>query len=175
MQAPRRARQLHPRRTTAQGFTLAEVLLASAVLAFIVAGLTQTIVSGQAHTYNALHEERALSLAEALMEEVLALPYADRGGDTTPGPDDNEPTRDRFDGMDDFDGFAESPGALADPAGVLYPALFQGFSRSVDAAYSTATAAGFGGTRNGIAVTVTVAEPGGREWTISRFIAESAP
>lgn len=174
MRAPPRPRHPQRRRPCAQGFSLVEVLFASAVLAFIVMGLSQTIVSGQAHTYNALHEERALSLAEALMEEVLALPYADRGGDTTPGPDDNETTRDRFDGMDDFDGFVESPGDLADPAGALYPELFQGFSRSVDTAYSTAAVAGFGGTRSGLEVTVTVAEPGGREWTISRFIAEPA-
>lgn len=156
------------------GFSLPEVLLASAVLAFVVVGITQSIVSGQAHTYNALHEERALSLAEALMEEVLALPYADVGGDTTPGPDSGELTRDQFDGMDDFDGYAEAVGTLADPAGVLYPDQFQVFSRAVTADYDTAAIADFGGTRNGLAVTVTVAEPSGRSWAISRFVAEPA-
>lgn len=174
MQVKRTPNPSRDPRRRAQGFTLAEVLFASAILAFIVAGLTQTIVTGQTHTYNALHEERALSLAEALMEEALALPYADRGGDTTPGPDDNEPTRDRFDGLDDFDGFSEDAGELADPAGVLYPELFQRFTRSVEATYDTAAIAGFGGTRNGISITVTVADPGGREWTITRFVAEPA-
>lgn len=172
MSSKKSLRHFRDRRLRAQGFTLVEVLFASAVLAFVVAGLTQTIVSGQAHTYNALHEERALSLAEALMEEVLALPYTDRGGDTTPGPDGGEPTRDRFDGIDDFDGYTEAAGSLADPAGVLYPALFQRFSRSVEAAYGTTELTRFGGTRRGIAVTVTVEEAGGRQWAISRFIAE---
>ena len=94
MQAERKPPILSQARRRAGGLTLAEVLLASVVLAFIVAGLTQTIVSGQSHTYNALHEERALSLAEALMDEVLAMSYADLGGDTTPGPDDGETSRD---------------------------------------------------------------------------------
>lgn len=168
-----RHRNLTSRRSG--GFTLAEALFASAVLAFVVAGLTQTIVSGQAQTYNALHEERALALAESLMDEVLALPYADRGGDTTQGPDADEPTRDRFDGLDDFDGFTEVAGALADPAGELYPDSYQMFSRSVTAEYGTAAVPSFGGTRNGITVTVIVQEPGGRSWTITRFRAEPAP
>jgi len=174
MQVGKNVKRLDSSRHHARGFTLVEVLFASAVLAFVVAGLTQTIVSGQAHTYNALHEGRALSLAEALMEEVLTLPYVDGGGDTTAGPEGDESTRDRFDGMDDFDGFTEPAGSLADPAGELYPELFQGFSRSVDAAYDTAEVAGLGGTRNGIDVTVTVSEAGGREWVINRFIAEPA-
>lgn len=157
------------------GFTLAEALFASAVLAFVVAGLTQTIVSGQAQTYNALHEERALALAESLMDEALALPYADRGGDTAAGPDADEPTRDRFDGLDDFDGFTEAAGALADPAGVLYPESYQMFSRSVTATYGSAAVPSFGGTHNGITITVSVTEPSGRVWTITRFRAEPAP
>ena len=174
MQAQRMPQPVSRRRRRAGGLTLAEVLFASAVLAFIVMGLTQTIVSGQSHTYNALHEARAWSLAEALMEEALSLPYADPGGDTTPGPDDGDTTRDTFDGLDDFHGFAEAAGDLADPSGVLYPERFQRFSRSVEAAYDTTTIASFGGSRNGITITVTVAEPGGRDWTITRFIAEPA-
>lgn len=174
MQVRRTTNPIHPAHRRARGFNLVEVLLASALLAVVVAGLSQTVVSGQAHTYNALHEARALALAEALMDEALALPYTDRGGDTTPGPDDNEPTRDRFDGLDDFHGFSESAGALADPAGALYPETYQVFERSVEAAYDTLELTGLGGTRNGILLTVTVAEPGGREWTITRFVAEPA-
>ncbi|MEO1237545.1 MAG: hypothetical protein AAFX76_12225, partial [Planctomycetota bacterium] len=86
----------------AGGLTLAEALFASAVLALVVAALSQTVVSGQSHTYNALHEARALSLAEALMEEVLALPYTDPGGDTAAGPDAGESARDTFDAVDEI-------------------------------------------------------------------------
>lgn len=157
---------------SAGGFTLVEVLFATLVLALTVAGVTQLIVSGQAQTYNALHEERALSLAEALMDEVLSLPYTDPGGDTTPGPDDGEDTRERLDAIDDYDGFFEPAGTLTDPSGELYPELHQVFERGVTAAYSVVDVPDFGGTRNVIDVTVTVSEPEGRSWTISRSIAE---
>ncbi|MBB6428594.1 hypothetical protein HNQ40_000400 [Algisphaera agarilytica] len=150
------------------------MLLASALLAVVVAGLSQTVVSGQAHTYNALHEERALALAEALMEEALALSYADQGGDTTFGPDTDENTRAVYDGLDDMHGYTEDAGTLADPAGVLYPETYQVFSRAVTVATDTATIAGLGGTIDGMTLTVTVAEAGGREWTITRFVPEPA-
>lgn len=171
----RRGLRVRVAATSGGGFSLIEVLFASAVLALVVAGLTQSVVSGQAHTYNALHEERALSLAEALMDEVLALPYADPGGDTTPGPDAGETSRDTFDALDDFDNYFEAAGALADPAGVAYPQRHQVFERTVDAAYGTVNVAALGGNRNVIDLTVTVAEPGGRSWTISRSVAEPAP
>jgi hypothetical protein len=163
-----------PRTPTARGFSLVEALFASAVLALVVAGLTQVIVSGQAHTYNALDEARALSLGEALMEEIMTLPYLDRGGDVVPGPDSDEPTRDRFDAMDDFHGFLEPAGRLADAGGEVYPERFQRFSRSVTAAYGTTDTPGFGDAQTGLAVAVTVADTAGREWTISRFLVEPA-
>ncbi|MEM7625281.1 MAG: prepilin-type N-terminal cleavage/methylation domain-containing protein [Planctomycetota bacterium] len=157
------------------GFSLIEVMFATAVLALIVAGLTQTVVSGQAHTYNALHEGRALSLGEALMDEVLTLGYTDPDGDTTPGPDSGETTRDTFDALDDYHGYTEAAGALTDPAGVAYPELHQKFERSVTAEYDTVNVAVFGGSRNVINITVTVAEPGRRSWTITRSVPEPAP
>lgn len=159
----------------ALGFTLIEVMFATAVLAFIVIGLTQSVVSGQAHTYNALHEARALTLGEALMDEILTVDYADPGGDLTPGPDAGETTRDTFDALDDWHGYTEAAGALVDTAGAAYPALHQVFERSVTAEYDTVTVSAFGGSRNVINVTVTVAEPGGRSWIISRSVPEPAP
>ena len=156
------------------GFTLIEALLASAVLALIVLGLTQSVASGQAQTYNALHEARALSLAEALMEEVLSRPYVDPDGDTVVGPDAGETARGYFDAMDDFDGFFEAAGTLVDPAGIAYPQLHQTFERRVTAKYESQEMPSLGGARAVLAVVVTVAEPGGRSWVIRRTIAEPA-
>lgn len=162
-----------PRRSGG-GFTLVEALFASAVLALVVAAMSQAVVSGQAVTAQAMFEARALSLAEALMEEVLALPYTDPGGDTAAGPDAGETGRADFDGMDDYDGYAEAAGALVDPAGVLYPERHQVFSRAVAASYATEDLAVLGGARDGLRVTVTVADAGGRAWTITRFVPEPA-
>ncbi|MEL7087308.1 MAG: hypothetical protein AAGL98_02520 [Planctomycetota bacterium] len=156
------------------GFTLIEVMFATALLALVVLALTQSVVSGQAHTYNALHEARALALAEALMDEILTLDYRDPDDDVTPGPDAGESTRDTFDAIDDYHGYAEAAGTLVDPAGVAYPQRHQVFERTVTAEYVTVTVAEFGGSRNVISVTVTVAEPNGRSWTIVRSVPEPA-
>ncbi|MEM6459812.1 MAG: hypothetical protein AAF710_10535 [Planctomycetota bacterium] len=162
-------------RGRAAGFSLPEALLASAVLAFAVAGLTQAVVSGQAHTHHALHEARALALAEAMIDEVLSKPYADPDGHTVPGADAGEVGRDDFDAMDDYDGYAEAAGGLTDPAGDAYPDDYGGFTRSVAAAYTTRDVAAFGGSRAGLAVTVTVTDSDTeRPWRVSRFVAEPA-
>ena len=158
------------------GFTLVEVMLASAVLAIAVVGLSQAIVSGQAQTYDGMHSARAVSLAEALMDEILAEPYVDLNGDTTPGPDTGETTRLSFDCIDDFNGYAESSGTLRDLGGTLYPELFQAFDRSVAVTYTTVNYPLLGGDRGGMHITVTVTDPGGgRTWTLDRFIAEPQP
>ncbi|MEM9882993.1 MAG: hypothetical protein AAF800_08765 [Planctomycetota bacterium] len=159
----------------AAGFSLPEALLASAVLAFAVAGLTQTVVSGQAHTHLALHEARALALAESLLDEVLSKPYADPDGHTAAGPDADEANRADFDAIDDYDAHAEPAGGLTDPAGGAYPADYLRFGRSVTAAYTTRDVAAFGGSRAGLDVTVTVTDgDNGRQWRVTRFVAEPA-
>ncbi len=157
------------------GFTLAEVLLASAILAVMVTAVTSAIVAGQAQSYDALHEERAMALGEALLEEVLSRPYHDPGGENTFGPDGGEDAADRstFDAVDDFHGYAEAAGGVNDPAGVMYPDLYQRFGRSVQVAADTVSVPAFGTTQNVLAVTVTVAEPGGRAWTLTRLVPEA--
>ena len=153
-------------------FTLAEVLIASVVLAIAAAALTQAIVAGQVQTSEALRDWRAVSLAEALLEEVLALPYDDPQGASAPGPEAGENSRASFDNCDDFHGFTETAGNLTDATGAAYGQTFQIFSRSVTAAYTTQTPPGLGGPINGLDVTVTVTDDRQTTWSISRFIAE---
>lgn len=154
-----------------RGFTLVEVLMASAVLALAVAALTQAVTAGQMHTYAALEQARATQLGQALLEEVLALPYGDRQGDAALGPDAGETGRSSFDHADDFDGFSEAPGTLADRNGTLYPAAYQSFSRSVQGAYGTLSAGPLGDVR-GLTVKVTVRGKDGRAWTLTRLICD---
>ena len=78
----------------AGGLTLMEVMFALLVLSFSVAALTQAVVSGQSHTYEAMHASRAISLAEKMIDEVLSKPYDDPDGDITAGPDPGEVFRD---------------------------------------------------------------------------------
>ncbi|MBI1337600.1 MAG: hypothetical protein GC164_11625 [Phycisphaera sp.] len=160
-------------RSRAVGFTLMEVLIASTILAFSVAAITQAIVAGQTQSYEALHEYRALSLAEALMEEILAKPYDDPEGATDIGPDAGETTRALFDNVDDYHGYTEAAGTVADEAGLVYPAPFTDFSRSVTVSDASQGIAGLGVTLYGVTVTVTVTDERGRQWTIARFVQEA--
>lgn len=154
-----------------RALTLVEGLLASALLAFAVAAVSQAVVAGQMQTVEALHHRRAVELTEALMDEVLRLPYDDPQGASSPGPEAGESSRSAFDNADDYHGFSETAGTLADAAGTLYSAPFQDFTRSVTAAYGNVTVTGFASAIPGLTVTVTVQEAG-LTWSVTRFIAQ---
>jgi len=170
---PDRKRQSGMTHRDRRGFTLMEALLATVVLAFVVAALSQAIVVGQMQTYDAMHSGRAVALAEAMMEEVLVLPYDDPGGDVTIGPDAGETTRQDFDDIDDYHGFAEAADAITDAEGNPYDDLYQGFTRSVTVTADDVDVAAFGATQPGLTITVTVQEgDDGRQWTVTRFVPE---
>ena len=157
------------------GFTLIEVLIASAILAMTAAAVANAIMAGQMLTYQALYNQRASALTEALIEEVLVLPYNDPDGDILPGPDAGESGRSDFDAADDFDGFSESAGSLADAEGTLLPEAYQRFRRSVTAVYESRTVSGFSNPITGLTVQVTVQNQRGTTWTLTRFIPEPPP
>ncbi|MEX0885755.1 MAG: prepilin-type N-terminal cleavage/methylation domain-containing protein [Phycisphaeraceae bacterium] len=132
------------------GFTLVEVLAASLILAVIVAALTQAVLAGQMHTHDALHQSRAAALAEATLERVLRVAYAD---------------------VDAYDGFSQSAGAIVDVTGEAYPAAYQVFSRTVSVQPETLGMAALG-PQAGRRITVTVEDERGRTWRLTRFAAE---
>jgi len=154
---------------SAQGFSLLETLIASSVLAFAVAAVSQSIVAGQMQTYEALHELRATSLAEAMLEEVLSKPYNDPDGVTT-----GEVGRSTWDDIVDFNGYSEDAGTVADVAGVTYPSAYSEFSRSIAVANGTLTIPGFDQAVSGKNVTITVTDTKGKTWSVTRFVSEPA-
>lgn len=156
----------------ARGFTLAEVLIASAILSFATIAIVQAVTAGQANTLDALKRARADALAEVLLEEILSKPYIDPDGDSASGPDAGESVRADFDAVDDYHGYLEEAGGLADHAGLAYPAAYQGFDRSVSVVAVTNNVVDLGGDHAGVQVTVTVSEPGGRTWVVERFVPE---
>ncbi|MEX0775629.1 MAG: prepilin-type N-terminal cleavage/methylation domain-containing protein [Phycisphaeraceae bacterium] len=155
---------------TSRAFTLMECLFATTVLAVAALAVAQAVSSGQAQTQAALGGERAQMLAQTLMEEVLALPYADPGGGAVAGPDAGESSRALFDNADDFHNFSEAAGALRDHAAVLYPTIFQTYSRQVTAVYGSVTVTGFSAAVPGLTVTVTVTDARGQQWSVVRFV-----
>jgi hypothetical protein len=157
-----------------RAFTLPEALIASAVLAFVVAAVSQAIVAGQMQSYAGLDEHRAIMLGEELMERVLAMDYVDPEGATGLGPDSGESTWADFDNADDFHGYEETPGNLIDPMGVPYGQEFQTYTRSVATEYTTLSITGFSEDLTGLSVTVTVTSEQGQTWMLTRFIPEPA-
>jgi len=155
-----------------QGFTLVEVLVASAILSFVTLGIVQAVSAGQARTLDALKRARAQALAEVLLEEILAKPYADPEGETTFGPDSGEASRADFDNIDDYHGYLEPAGTLADHAASAYPNDYQSLARSVSVVSVTNSVSDLGGDHAGMQVTVSVNEPGGRVWSVARFVPE---
>ncbi|HRX83416.1 MAG TPA: hypothetical protein P5572_00190 [Phycisphaerae bacterium] len=147
-----------------RALTLVESLMAAMVLLVVVVAVSQALLAGQMQVYDAAHRARAIELAEALMDEVLRLPYAD--ADT-----DNETTRATFDDLDDFDGYSES-GTLRDAAGTAYPSEYQVFTRTVAVSTTSKSVSGFGAAFDGLEVTVTVSDGTGLTWTLQEFVPE---
>ena len=156
-------------KTPNDGFTLVECLIAATILTVAVLAVSAAIGSAQAQVHYALKTQQAVRLAEALMGRILALPYNDPDGVSSPGPEAGESSVWKFDNMDDFDGYAESAGQIKDAAGNPFPAEYQIFSRSVTVRYETVSVPGLGNIP-GLRATVTVRDPAGVTWTLSRFV-----
>lgn len=159
------------------GFTMLEVLAATTILAFAVIAVAESVSVAQSQTFEALHDGRATTLAEAFLEEVVSKPYADpAGGAISLGPDVDELTRALFDNIDDYNGFtldtlkSVDPDVLTDIAGNVLPSAYQQFSINISTTYTNVT---LFESVPGINVVVTVTDKTGRTWTASRFVPES--
>ena len=158
-------------RPLSRGFTLVEALLASVILAMAVVALAASLGAGHMASYEADEGRRATGLAEELAEYVLALPYYDPQGHTTPGPEADEGSVAAYDNADDFDGYVDPEGPLRGLKGDPYPTEYQVFRRSVSAQYGVVAVGGLGGVQ-GLRVVVEVRDARGRTWQVTRFIAE---
>ncbi len=130
-------------------FSLVESLIASAVLVLVVLAVVSSIMASQASASQALHSQRAIRLAEEMIERILAVPYAN---------------------IVSFNGFLEAPGAVKDIAGNLYPSDYQVFKRQVATQSLSQSVSGLGTPIVGTTVTVTVEDTKGTKWVVSRFI-----
>ncbi len=150
-----------------RGLTLAECILALAVLPLAVTAIAYAVTAGQMQSAEALRRSRSAMLAEALMEEILSKPFSDPDG-TEAGE-----TRTTFDDADDYHHLSEDSGGLRDAAGMLYPAEFQRFSRTATVTAGAATLNGLGPTVTGQQITVTVRDSNGTVTALSRFRVQS--
>jgi prepilin-type N-terminal cleavage/methylation domain-containing protein len=140
-----------------RGFTLAECLVASVVLAASVTAIFSALNSGQKQMSDSSLAKLATGLGEEMMERILALPYTDPNN-----------------GMASYNGYSEAAGTVKDANGNLLPSNYQVFSLSVSALSSTQTVSALGGSIAGLQINVTVKDGRGRPWTVSRFVAAGA-
>ena len=124
-----------------QGFTLVELLIIIVVLGIAAASLTMLSTRSAELSASALRDQQAMALANALLEEVKAMPftYCDpndanagtalnaagcAGQPELMGPEPGElrfsaNAATRFDNINDYNGFTIAAGALVDVANNL--------------------------------------------------------
>ncbi len=125
-----------PRRECGRAFTLAEALLAAVVLVTAISAITLPFAAGARSEQLDARMSLAVSLAQEMMEEILAKPFHDPQGMSFPGPEFGETSRKRFDNIDDYHGYYEGPGQIADAnQAVITTPASEGLSRSVTAQY----------------------------------------
>jgi len=126
------------------GFTLAEALLASTVLAVVSASAALPFAAGIQQTNEATRLEQAVALGQALMEEILARPFFEVGERVaSPGPGPDETTKNLYNNLDDFDGYAEVGGTVLDFDGTpLTDDALSGYTRQASVQYVSFAALG---------------------------------
>jgi prepilin-type N-terminal cleavage/methylation domain-containing protein len=160
-----------PRR---RGFTAFEVLMATAILAFISISVSSALMAGRQQTTNAQNTIYASFLAQELMEEITRLPYTDPTGSTTLGPDSGETSRTLYNCQNDYsgytDGYGTSSSSITDLAGNAYPTAYQNFKRTVTMSATSYSPTGWNRTVSGLMVTVTVTRDNAAYATLEQFV-----
>jgi len=118
-----------------RGFTLAEALLASAILMIGILAVTVPFAPAAANERLVAQQALGAALAQEMMEEVLGKPFALLDANNAAGPEAGE-TRATFNSMDDYENYAESAGNLRNFRGDLCTdPLAADLSRSVSVDY----------------------------------------
>lgn len=93
--------------TSRRGFTLAESLTASVVLALAVVGVSGAIIASQQQTLAQQDNAVAITLARQLMEEIASTPVALSDGTTGASGWPTVTNRALYDTVDDFNGYRD--------------------------------------------------------------------
>ena len=128
-----------PRTCGRPGFTLVEALMASVVLAVVAASALLPFAAGTQQVNESAKLDQAITLGQALMEEILARPFFAPGNRTaSPGPETGETTKASYTSVDDFNTYAESTSAVKDYQGAtVTDQEVQGYRRTATVQYVT--------------------------------------
>lgn len=97
-----------------RGFTLIELIMLIVVLGTALAGVLLVFQNVVRSSADPQIYKQALSIAEAMLDEVLLSSYEARPGSGA---------RANFDDLSDYDGFSTAPGGMTDLQGVAIPGL----------------------------------------------------
>jgi len=163
---------VHSRRRA--GFTLAEGLLASALLAITVVAILSPMSAASQQVRAAEQSQVAITLARQLLDEIMSKPFSDpTDGTTIPGPEPGETTRSDFDNVDDYHNYQDRVDAAGRPAVAGAPpnSVYQ---RQVVVEYRTSPAGPAAPSGDHLLVTVSVRSPDGRLFRLWRLASNYA-
>jgi len=160
-----------PRTECGRAFTLAESLLAAAVLVTAISAVVLPFAAGARSEQVDARMTLAVCLAQEMMEEILSKPFNDPDGASLPGPETGESKRSRFDNIDDYHGYYEGPGQIADSMRkVVTTPSAEGLSRSVTAQYVYVSGQDVTDPPDFIRVTVTIRHRGVELVKLTRLV-----
>lgn len=164
-----------PARRRRRGFSMAEALMASTVLAIAVVGIAGPL--GASSEQSRLGNERAtaLVLARELMEEIVAKPLCDGGTTCHLGPESGESDRSKFDSADDYSGYHDTTTSMKTLSGVS-------INYDANQVYTRDVAVEYRATLNGVSassgdfgvVTVSVTTPHKQVVKVSRLLCKQS-
>ena len=162
-------------RRARRGFSVAEALTASVVLAVAVIGIAGPLTAASEQAEISQENATAVVLAKELIEEIASKPLMDGGGGSShlgPETTSGETSRDTFDSADDYHAYQDSSSTMTTLAGnrVSVP---KGFLRSVNVEYRASPSGAAAATGDYALITVTVSTPHGKKLAIARLMTKS--
>ena len=157
-----------------RGFTLAESLLASVVLAIAVVGVCSATTASFQQSDVLRQRMTAAALAGQLMEEIAAKPYLDPiTGQTTQG-NANSTNRSGYDNIGDYGGYSDTSSALLNVQGQAVNLGTALYRRRVAVQYRATFSGASAPTGDFAVVTVTVTQPSGETLVLPRLFTRTA-
>src|SRR5688572_21716528 len=152
-----------------RGYTLAESLIASVVLAAAVVGISTTLSASYQQSTIRGNTNTALILAQQLMEEIAGKPLDLAASATNlPGWSGGQTDRSLYDTVDDYHGYTDTSGSIETADGTTLDMGDGGsYTRTVSIT-ENAMPTGLTGTASDfVLITVTVSMPHGQSTSIS--------
>lgn len=159
-------------RGAARGYTLAESLIASVVLAIAIVAIAGTLAASYQQNAIRGNTTSAMNLARQLMEEIAAKPIDLPAGQTNnPGWQNGQTDRRQYDTIDDYNGYTDFSGTIQAADGSTVNLSEGGtYQRSVTVQSGAVPAGLTGPAADFVMVTVSVKMPHSQNMSVSQLM-----